>query len=100
MEPESRDPARADRTWREEKCARYAQASREALARFGRAGLSEEFLAAHEAFLARGCESPREVCPRSKEELALADVLVLRGMNFGASGTFLPFACPRLAPPR
>jgi hypothetical protein len=93
MEPESQDPARADKTWREEKCARYGQAWREALTRFGRVGLSDRFLSAHEAFLERGCENPREVCPRSKEELALANILVLRSMNFGAAGTFAPFAC-------
>lgn len=81
--------------WRAEKCARYADAWAQALKRFGRAGLSAEYLARHDAFLARGCESPRDVCPRSKEELALANVMVLRAMNAGAASTFPPFACPR-----
>jgi hypothetical protein len=91
-------PARAQEPppdWRVEKCARYGAAWSEALKRFGRAGLSEDFIARHDAFLARGCESPREVCPRSKEELSLANVMVLRAMNAGTASTFLPFACPR-----
>lgn len=81
--------------WREEKCARYRAAWTQALSRFGRAGLSAAFLERHDAFLARGCEPPRDVCPSSKEELALANVMVLRAMNAGAASTFPPFACPR-----
>lgn len=79
--------------WRAEKCARYRDAWSEALKRFGRDGLSEAFLARHEAFLARGCADPRDVCPRSTQELALANVMTLRAMNAGAASTFLPFAC-------
>lgn len=81
--------------WRVEKCARYRAAWDEALKRFGRAGVSEDFLARHAAFIARGCDDPRDVCPRSQEELALADVMTLRAMNAGTASTFLPFACPR-----
>jgi len=81
--------------WRAEKCARYARDWAEALKRFGRAGLSDDFVARHDAFLARGCDDPREVCPRSKEELARANVMTLRAMNAGTASTFLPFACPR-----
>lgn len=86
-------PAPGD--WRAEKCARYRAAWDEALKRFTRAGLSDDFLNAHDAFLARGCEGPRDVCPRSKEELALADVMILRAMNAGTASTFPPFACRR-----
>lgn len=86
-------PAPGD--WRAEKCARYRDAWDEALRRFGRAGLSDDFLNAHAGFLARDCDSPRDVCPRSKEELALANVMVLRAMNAGTASTFPPFACRR-----
>jgi hypothetical protein len=86
-------PAPGD--WRAEKCARYRAAWDEALKRFTASGLSDNFLTAHEAFLARGCEGPREVCPRSKEELAIANVMVLRAMNAGTASTFPPFACGR-----
>ena len=85
--------AQAPSDWRVEKCARYRVAWAEALKRFGRAGLSEEFLVRHDAFLTRACESPRDVCPRSPEELALANVMTLRAMNAGTASTFLPFAC-------
>jgi hypothetical protein len=92
--PESA-PALNEPGWRAEKCARYRAAWTQALTRFGRAGLSDAFVERHDAFLARDCEPPREVCPRSKEELALANVMVLRAMNAGAPSTFPPFACPR-----
>ena len=78
-------PARAQEPppdWRVEKCARYGTAWSEGLKRFRRAGQTEAF-------------NPREVCPRSKEELSLANVMVLRAMNAGTASTFLPFACPR-----
>jgi hypothetical protein len=80
-------------SWSEVKCTRYAKAWGEALAKRGRTGLSAEFIARHEAFLASGCPTPGDVCPRSKEELNLANVLVLMAMNEGAGSTFLPFAC-------
>lgn len=81
--------------WRRTKCERYTKDWTEALRRFGPAGLSPDFLNRHDAFLASGCDGPREVCPRSKEELALANAMVLRAMNAGTASTFLPFACRR-----
>ncbi|AMJ63315.1 hypothetical protein AXW83_26125 [Bosea sp. PAMC 26642] len=80
-------------SWSEVKCARYSQAWADALARRGRQGLGTEFIERHEAFLASGCTAQGDVCPRSKEELDLANVLVLLAMNAGTASTFLPFAC-------
>lgn len=79
--------------WTVEKCDRYKKAWTDALERFGRKGLGAEFIERHEAFLAGGCTDQADVCPRSKEELDLANVLVIRAMNAGMSSTFLPFAC-------
>ncbi len=87
--------APAERSWAQEKCERYRKRWTEVLARKGRAGLSEGFLSAHEAFLASGCTARADVCPRSREELDLADLLTLAAMNAGAPSTFLPFACRR-----
>lgn len=84
---------RAD--WTEVKCARYAKAWHEALRRYGRVGLGEEFVARHEAFLASGCTGEANVCPRSPEEFALANVMVIQAMNAGAASTFPPFSCRR-----
>ncbi|WP_284178833.1 hypothetical protein [Rhabdaerophilum sp. SD176] len=81
--------------WPRVKCERYAKATTEALQRFGRTGLGTEFLARHEAFLATGCQGERDVCPKSPEELRLANALVIRGMNAGMASTFFPFACPK-----
>ncbi|MCZ8374836.1 MAG: hypothetical protein O9342_05620 [Beijerinckiaceae bacterium] len=89
----AQQPAGED--WPRVKCDRYAKATAEALQRFGRAGLGVEFLARHEAFLAAGCEGGRDVCPKSPEELRLANALVIRGMNAGLASTFFPFGCPK-----
>ena len=80
-------------SWSEVKCARYGKAWADALARRGRQGLGAEFIERHEAFLASGCTARADVCPRSKEELDMANVLVLLAMNAGTASTFLPFAC-------
>ena len=79
--------------WPTEKCNRYKRAYEQALNRQGRQGLGSEFLTSHDAFLASNCQARAEVCARSKEELALANRLVLMAMNSGMSGTFLPFDC-------
>jgi hypothetical protein len=75
------------------KCARYTKAWSDALARRGRQGLGAEFIERHDAFLASGCTAQADVCPRSKEEFEMANVLVLLAMNAGMAGTFLPFTC-------
>ncbi|HEY5795017.1 MAG TPA: hypothetical protein VIU82_08375 [Bosea sp. (in: a-proteobacteria)] len=79
--------------WPAIKCERYTKAWGEALAKFGRKGLGQPFIEAHEAFLASGCSIKGEVCPRSTEELNLANVMVIMGMNQGMASTFMPFAC-------
>ena len=79
--------------WPTEKCNRYKKAYDQSIARLGKNGLSAEFLASHDAFLASNCQARAEVCARSKEELELANRLVLMAMNSGMSGTFLPFTC-------
>jgi hypothetical protein len=80
-------------SWTVEKCNRYKKAWSDALERFGRKGLGQEFIDRHEAFLAGGCTAQADVCPKSKEELDLANVLAIRAMNAGTASTFLPFAC-------
>jgi hypothetical protein len=80
------------RAWTAEKCSRYGQSWSEALSRYGREGLSDEFLARHDAFLASGCRT-RDVCPRSPRELRLADVMTIAAMNAGAASSFVPFIC-------
>ncbi|WP_439527760.1 hypothetical protein [Pannonibacter sp.] len=79
--------------WTLEKCRRYRDAAQEALQRFGSIGLSDEFLSRHRAFLDRDCADPRDVCPRSPQELAFADRLIIRAMNAGTASTFPPFGC-------
>lgn len=79
--------------WPTEKCNRYRKAYDQSVARLGKKGLGPEFLASHDAFLASNCQARAEVCARSKEELELANRLVLMAMNSGMSSTFLPFNC-------
>ena len=79
--------------WPEVKCERYSKAWSEALARRGTRGLSQEFMERHEAFLASGCTTKADVCPRSGEELDMANMMVVAAMNAGTASTFPPFAC-------
>jgi hypothetical protein len=81
------------KSWPEVKCERYGNAWTEALTRRGRQGLSPEFVERHEAFLASGCTARADVCPRSTEELDLANIMVVAAMNAGTASTFPPFAC-------
>ncbi len=79
--------------WPEVKCARYKQAWSEILAKRGKQGLGQEFLERHEAFLASGCTTQADVCPRSDDELKLANMMVIAAMSFGTASTFPPFYC-------
>jgi hypothetical protein len=81
------------RSWPEVKCARYKQAWSDALAHRGAGGLSQEFIERHEAFLASDCTARGDVCPRSAEELDLANMMVVAAMNAGTASTFPPFSC-------
>ena len=83
----------APKSWAETKCERYRAAWGEALKRRGTTGIGSAFVARHEAFLASGCTARPDVCPRSAEELDLANVLTVAAMNAGTASTFLPFAC-------
>lgn len=80
-------------SWSEVKCTRYKKAWSEALARMGTKGLGADFLERHDAFLASGCTTRGDVCPRAEEELVLANMMVIAAMNAGAASTFPPFAC-------
>ena len=80
-------------TWQREKCAAYAAAWTEAQRRFGTAGLGRDFTEGHAVFLASGCRAGRDICPRSPEELAMADHLTVAAMNSGTASTFPPFRC-------
>ncbi|MEE1610531.1 hypothetical protein [Microvirga sp. CF3016] len=80
-------------SWPELKCARYRKAWSDALAHRGTKGLGQEFIARHEAFLASGCTAKGDVCPRSAEELDLANMMVVAAMNAGMASTFPPFSC-------
>ncbi len=86
----AREPAAP---WPEVKCKRYAAAWTEALRRKGPGGLGADFIARHDAFIAGGCRESTNVCPRSGEELAMANVMVVAALNAGMASTFPPFAC-------
>ena len=81
------------RSWREEKCVRYKHAWDELAARRGTRGLGPEFLERHDAFMAAGCTGQADVCPRSAEELEVANIMIVAAMNAGTASTFPPFAC-------
>lgn len=91
----AQQPPQEPQNWSEVKCNRYRNAWSDALTRRGSKGLGQDFLARHEAFLASGCTARADVCPRSPEELELANIMVLLAMNAGTASTFPPFSCRR-----
>jgi hypothetical protein len=91
--PAARAEERSSGTWQAEKCARYKQAYATATARQGMQGLGTDFLRQHDAFLASGCTSSAPVCARTAEEVKLANLLIVLGMNHGMASTFFPFRC-------
>jgi len=80
--------------WSQRKCALYTDIWGRALDVVGQEGISEDFIAAHDAFIAEGCVLRGAVCPVSAQEYRLADILTIAAMNEGMASTFLPFACP------
>jgi len=79
--------------WAKEKCVRYERAWKRATGFVGPNGISREFVEGNEKFIADGCSSGADVCPRSAEEIKLANVLTMAAMNFGTASSFLPFVC-------
>ncbi|MBW6425247.1 hypothetical protein KX729_27840 [Rhizobium sp. XQZ8] len=79
--------------WAKEKCVRYERAWNRAKDFVGPNGISREFIEGNEKFIADGCSSGADICPRSVEEIKLANVLTMAAMNFGTASSFLPFVC-------
>lgn len=82
-----------ERSWAQEKCARYDKAFHELLDLVGRDGITEHFVSGNEAFIAAGCSNGADVCPQSPKDFDLANKLTIAAMGFGTASTFLPFVC-------
>ncbi|MCR4268834.1 hypothetical protein, partial [Nitratireductor sp. ZSWI3] len=82
-------------SWPEEKCRLFKAFKEDALARLGREGFSASFLETQERFIAEGCTMRLAVCPQAPKELDYANLVSLQMINAGATGSFLPFSCPR-----
>lgn len=86
-------PLRAQSDWIAKKCALYTDAWSRALSSNPNITISENFRTANEDFISSGCVKEITVCPRSKDELELANTLAIVMLNEGAASTFMPFAC-------
>ena len=82
-----------ERSWAQEKCARYDKAFHELLDLVGRDGVTEHFIKGNQAFIAAGCSNGADVCPQSAKDFDLANKLTIAAMGFGTASTFLPFIC-------
>jgi len=80
-------------TWRETKCALYQDNRDETRAHMPANATSNAFNQQEDAFIASGCTERIYVCPHSKAELAYANLMSIKMMNAGATGSFLPFVC-------
>jgi hypothetical protein len=79
--------------WTARKCALYGDAWDYLMADGVPEGVSAEFVAGHEAFVASGCQARGHVCPESAAEREIADMLSLMAVAEGMAGSFLPFGC-------
>jgi hypothetical protein len=88
-------PANAEQptAWQQQKCALYEDAWGRALASIGSDNVNYNFVANNENFIASECTERVNVCPRSNQELEIANLLTMVMMNEGAASTFLPFTC-------
>lgn len=82
-----------DLTWTEQKCVLYQRAWDWAYDNMGSDGISPEFIAQNDEFIATGCIERTVVCPRSLEEFDMANMLTVMTMNEGMASTFVPFTC-------
>ncbi len=88
----------------EQRCQTYKALWADLLAKRGKAGLGEEFVARQDAFIASGCDTRADVCPRTPAELAVANALVIAIMNAARRAPSSPShaaadaAAPRLIP--
>jgi hypothetical protein len=57
-------------------------------------GISNRFLARHQAFIDLGCPESMRVCTSSRSEIELANLMTVLSMNEGMASTFAPFGCP------
>lgn len=80
-------------SWTQRKCVLYTAAWHHIAGDGLHDGVSEEFLADHDAFLASGCLDRGYVCPISPREMEIADLLSLMAVAEGMAGSFLPFNC-------
>lgn len=80
-------------TWTEQKCVLYQRAWDWAYNSIGPDGISPEFIAQNDKFIATGCIERTIVCPRSKEDFDMANMLTVMTMNEGMASTFVPFTC-------
>ncbi|MBV17085.1 MAG: hypothetical protein CMO05_06365 [Thalassospira sp.] len=80
-------------TWRETKCTLYQENRDETRAAMPANATSNAFNQQEDAFIASGCTERIYVCPHSKAELAYANLMSIKMMNAGATGSFLPFVC-------
>lgn len=91
-------PATADQTapgsWTDRKCTLYRHAVEDAFALLGRDGITDAFMDENDAFIANGCVARGGVCPRSEQDIAMANLLTTMTMNEGMASTFVPFDCP------
>ena len=84
--------------WVAQKCAIYETAWNRALDDFGSDQLNYAFIAGNENFIAGGCSERVRLCPRSDQELDIANLLSLVMINAGTASTFLPFHCATSGP--
>ena len=79
--------------WTLRKCDLYFEARIWVLETQNLAGVRIAFIEEHQAFIDANCNHAIEVCPVTKRDEHLADLLTVMSINEGMASTFVPFAC-------
>jgi hypothetical protein len=83
----------AQENWAQRKCDLYSEGWRWVLQSQDLNGVRQTFIQGHQAFIDANCDHSIEICPVTKRERQLADILTVMSMNEGMASTFVPFAC-------
>jgi hypothetical protein len=83
----------AQDNWTKRKCDLYSEAWIWVLETQDLAGVRTAFIKEHQAFIDANCNHAIMICPVTKGDEHLADLLTVMSMNEGMASTFVPFAC-------
>lgn len=79
--------------WQSQKCQAFEAAWGRALDVHGTDNMNYDFVAQNENFIESDCIEQSAICPRSDQEIDVANDITFEMMGIGLASTFLPYRC-------